>query len=123
MRILPLAIVCLILIFSWYTFITTEYFPTARHKVATGLVIVNLLLFFFSYRYAILCTGAILLLGTFNLLAFFPSILSLHFYAGSRGNMVSGPSIQGFPFCLLIVYVIVNFSYITDLFKDKSPQG
>jgi hypothetical protein len=85
-----------------------------KHQAALVLVVLNLLLFFISNKYATLLTGGILLLATFNLLAFFPEIVSTIF---GLGNMKI-PAIQGKSFLLLLLYVVINFKVVRTRFDD-----
>mgnify|MGYP001544669758 FL=1 len=118
-RIVPFAIVCVIMAFTWVNILTTEYFATLRHQVALVLVSLNLVLFFFNYKYAILFTGLILLLATFNLLAFFPSIESSAYFIRFGSKEVYAPSIQPRSLLLLLLYLGINFKYLYASFSSK----
>jgi len=117
-RIIPLLILGIILVYTWYTILTTEYYATVRHILALVLFAGNLILYFFRFRYAVLLTGVILILGTFNLLAFFPDITSTSFFVKIRDVEIATPSIQWKPLLLLIFYCTVNFNFLVNLYLD-----
>ena len=119
-RIVPLAIVCVIMAFTWVNILTTDYFATLRHQVALVLVCLNLVLFFLNYKYSILFTGLILLLATFNLLAFFPSIESSAFFIRFGSKEIYAPSIQPRSLLLLLLYLGINFKYLYTSFSSKN---
>ena len=90
--------------YTWYVFITGGAYPTIKHEVALGVILINLPLYFFRYRIALFFTAAILLLATFNLLAFFPTITTSSFGLGP----ISTPELQWSSLLLLIVFYVVN---------------
>lgn len=118
-RIIPFVIVYIIMTFTWVNILTTAYFATFRHQIALVLVCLNLILFFFNYKYAILFTGLILLLATFNLLAFFPSIESSAYFIRFGSKEIYAPSIQPRSFLLLILYLAINIKYLYTYFRSK----
>ncbi len=118
LRVTPFLILSIILAYTWYIILTTEYFSTIRHIIALVLFLGNLLLYFFRFRYAVLLTGAILILATFNLLAFFPDIMSTSYFIKIGSVEIATPSIQWKPLLLLVFYCIVNFNFLINLYLD-----
>jgi hypothetical protein len=121
-RVSPFLLTGIILIYTWYIILTTEYFATTRHVIALILFGINALLYFLRFRYAILLTGVILILATLNLLAFFPDITSTSYFVKIGNVEIGTPSIQWQPLLILIFYCIVNFSFFVDVYveyKDK----
>ena len=118
-RVIPIAVICVIMGFTWINILTTDYFATWRHQLALVLISVNLALFFLNYTYAILFTGIILILATFNLLAFFPTIESSAYFISFGSKEVYAPSIQGKSLLLLLLYLVLNFKYLRTYFSRK----
>ena len=115
-------IVGIILIYTWYIILTTEYFATTRHIIALALWAINGLLYFLRFRYAVVLTGIILVLATFNLLAFFPDIVYTSYFVTIGRAKISTPSIQWQPLLILIFYCIVNYSFLIGLYDDYQDR-
>ena len=121
-RVIPFLILGIILVRTWYIIMTTEYYATSRHIIALIFFLGNLILYFFRFQYAILLTGIILILATFNLLVFFPDIAATSYFIKFGSREIGTPGIQWKILLLLIVYLIVNFDFFIELyldFKDK----
>lgn len=117
LRIVPFIVLGIILFYTWWLLITTEYSATIKHQIALGLFLINLMLYFFNFKYAVFITGIILLLTTFNLLAFFPELVSSSYFIKIAGKEFSTPSMQGKSLLLMIFYLILNTGFLIDLFK------
>lgn len=121
-RVSPFLIVGVILVYTWYIILTTEYFATTRHIIALVLWGINGLLYFLRFRYAIILTGVILILATFNLLAFFPEIAYSSYFVTIGGIKISTPNIQWWPLLILIFYCCVNYSFLIGLYTDYQER-
>jgi len=119
LEVTPFVILALIISYTWYLILTTDYFATIRHQIALALIVANLILYFFSFRYAIFLTGIILLLATFNKIALFPRIESTSFFVKIGGKEFETPSIQWRMLLLLIGYLIINFSFWLQVFGRR----
>jgi hypothetical protein len=102
----------------WYVIIATEYCATLRHKTGLVLCLINLIVYFFRFKWGIFLTGGMLILSTLNFLAFFPDIASSSFFIKIGGKRFETPSIQGKSLLLLINYFIFNTRYLIDLYSD-----
>lgn len=113
---LPFVIVCGLVAYCWVMiFLNDEYEASWRQEVTLGAVIVNLGLYFYRLKTAILVTGLILLLGTFNLLAFF---LEYDVYRQVRIMGLPVPDLQPKTLLLLLFYTACNFSPLTHWYLD-----
>ncbi len=118
LRFVPLAVLCIILAFTWINILTAAYFATIKHQLALVLVGINLILFLFSYRYTILFTGLILFLATFNMLAFFPEIVSYDFFVKFGTKQINAPTVQPMSLLFLIGYLVLNYKYLRVAFPS-----
>lgn len=85
-------------------------------------MLANSILYIKSYKWAVLATGIILLLATFNLLTFYAA-------TGTFGFSVAGVQmleIQYWSLLLLVVYGVINYNLLVDWYLDykegKEPQ-
>lgn len=108
---IPYIIVLAILLYTWTKILTIDYFATLKHEIGLGACLLNLLLYFFRYKYAVIFTGVILVLATFNQLALFPDIESASFFIKIAGKELSTPNIQWKSMLILILYLILVFSF------------
>jgi hypothetical protein len=122
LRILPFAILFVITAYAWLQFLTTIYFPTLRHHVALALIIINFILYFFRYKFAVLFTGLILILATFNIIAFLPVINIYRVYARLNTSEVHAPIIQSDSLLMLILYLIINAKFVYINFLAEPPK-
>ncbi|HEX9513364.1 MAG TPA: hypothetical protein VF939_22895 [Puia sp.] len=111
---IPFLIISLIVLYTWFEIITTEYIATWRHYVALTLVAINAALYFVKYKKAVLLTGIILILATFNLLSFFTIIQTSFLGFGS----VTTPEIQLKSLLLLVIYCAINFNLLINWYLD-----
>jgi hypothetical protein len=112
LRIAPFFLLCVICAYTWYVIITTDYAATTKHTIALILVLVNLILHFITFRFAIILTGVLLVLSMFNLLFFFPDFITSSYFLGIGSFEVNTPPIEWRIVWLLIFYLIVNVTYI-----------
>jgi hypothetical protein len=90
----------------------------ARHYIALALFAFNLWLYFSRFRIAVVLTGVIFLLATFNLLAFFPAIGWQRFSFSIGSLEISTPAMQWQPLLLLILYLAINTMFLFDVYLD-----
>ena len=115
---IPFLIISLVVLYTWFEIITTEYIATWRHYVALALVAINAVLYFVRYKPAVLLTGLILILATFNLLAFFTIIQT----SGLTIMGVSTPEIQLKSLLLLVIYCAINFNLLINWYLDMKEE-
>jgi len=121
-RVIPFLTIIVIVAYTWFQILTTEYTAMWRHYVALVLILINAALYFWKYNQAIIVTGIILLLGTFNLLSFFTIIHTSYFGFGS----VTTPEIQTGSLLLLAIYAVFNLTLLINWyldFKEKKAEN
>lgn len=115
---IPFLIISLVVLYTWFEIITTEYIATWRHYVALALVAINAVLYFMRYKPAVLITGLILILATINLLSFFTIIRT----SGLTIMGVSTPEIQLRSLLLLVIYCVINFNLLINWYLDMKEE-
>ena len=120
LRLVPFIILCIMLIFTWNEIITVSHVGRYRHLIAASLFVINIFLYFFSFRYGVLLTGITLLLATFNLAAITYEIRSRAFFITIAGVEISTPYIQPLSLLVLIVFLVINLKYLINSFKKHA---
>ncbi|ATL49595.1 hypothetical protein COR50_21790 [Chitinophaga caeni] len=115
-RILPFAVVLVLVTIGWWRILNITYLARVRNGIAAILVLINLLMFLFSYRLAILFTGIILLLCTLNLASFTLEIRTESYSLSFGGFSVSTPEFQPWALLLLAVYLVINLRFLLNSF-------
>ena len=93
-QILPFAVLLVLVAIGWWRILNITHLARVRNGIAAILVLINLLMFLFSYRLAILFTGIILLLCTLNLASFTLEIRTESYSLSFGGFSVSTPEFQ-----------------------------
>lgn len=118
--IIPYIIILAIIAYCWVDIIILkDAAATSKHYIALGLVLVNGALYFKNYKGAILLTGAMLVIATFNLITFYPVTRTF-------ALIIAGfnlPEIQYFSFFILIGYCIINFNLFIECYLDYKGLG
>ncbi|WP_145674674.1 hypothetical protein [Chitinophaga polysaccharea] len=68
---------------AWIDILAVTHAAKIRHFIGGGLVLINMMLYFFSFRMGVLWTGITLLLAVINLAAFTINITTWQFSIGS----------------------------------------
>jgi hypothetical protein len=116
LRILPFAILLLYTVVAWYEILTVTHVAKIRHLIGGGLVLINIIVYFFSLRIGILLTGITLLLATINLAAFTATIVAKQYWFGP----LTLPVFQPVALLLLLIFLVVNLKYLLGAFKMTS---
>ena len=111
---IPLLLIGGFVIFSWVIFLSTDYQPVFQHYLTLLLFAPLVYLFFTRLKWATVLTGVFLLLATINLLPLTPGIETTWVSIGK----VILPSFQFFGLMILIVYAILNFDVLTEIYLD-----
>ena len=114
-RLIPFLILAGITVYSLVEFIVNSYIPTWKHYVAFVLIVINAILLFYRIRPAVLATGVILVLGTFNMLSFFAVTNTVSYGIGS----ISTPEMQLSMLGLLVLYGFLNFHFFVEWHLDS----
>lgn len=116
-RLIPYLIVCLILIYTWYVIVNTEYQATLKHYMAWVIAMLNFVAYFIRFNYGLIGTAILLLLATFNTLGLFPEIVYTTYFIRIAGKEIESPPIQGKSFLLLILYLILTCTYWLEKYR------
>ena len=109
----------LILLYTWFKIVTTEYYATLRHQIALALFLLNFVLYAVRFKYGVLFTGVLLILTTFSQVAIYPDIKSTSFFIKIGGAELVAPGIQWESFFLLVFYLFIVIFVWRDVFKKK----
>jgi hypothetical protein len=113
--IFPLIIIMVILAHCWTIILTTEILAIWRHYIGLVLSIVIIFLFFKNLKATTVATGLYLLLATFNLIAFTPSVDT---YGIRFSESISTPPIQLLSLGLFILYLFLNLDSLINIHLD-----
>jgi hypothetical protein len=114
----PLTIIAGFLIYTWTTFLLTDISPSWRHYVGLSLFAAIIFMYFKTFSGTIMATSAFLLLGTINLLTLTPSVTSDSYGIRIGSVELWTPTFQLLSFGLLILYCILNFDTIVNIYLD-----
>lgn len=111
---IPLVITAGILIYCWTVILSKDILATWRHYVGLGLFLILTYFYFKSYKITVVGTGIYFLLATCNVLAITPEINA----SWLRIGPVETPPIQLLSLGLLILFSILNFDPLIDIYLD-----
>lgn len=122
---LPFALVSAMLLITWIVFLTKSLIPQWQHYI--GLILFTPILYYTlidkTLKKPLILIGVYLILGTVNILAFLPFILTNGLTIGSGENELH-IGLNGIAALLLIVYGILNFDTLANMYLDyKESKG
>lgn len=115
LRLLPFAILFILSALAWIEMLSVTHVAKIRHVICGVLVLINVILYFSSFRMGVLLTGITLFLATINLAAFTTRITTRQYWIGP----MKFPVFQPLALLLLIFFLIVNLKYLIDAFRTK----
>jgi hypothetical protein len=115
---IPLSIVGGLILYTWNTLLIEGYIPIWKHYIALCLFAFLIYLFLKDFRKAVVATGIYLLLGTCNLLSLTPSTVWNSYGLRVGSAEIWTPSFQFLSFGIMILFVILNFDILTDIYLD-----
>jgi hypothetical protein len=113
---IPLIIIGGLISYTWLTLLVEGYTAIWRHYIALGLFGFLIFLFVRDFTKAVVATGLYLLLGTFNLLSLTASTVWNSYGVKVGSAEIWTPSFQFLSFCLVILYAILNFDTLTEIY-------
>lgn len=120
-KILPFLITCIIMIYSFLYFINVENLITTYHILGLILLVINIVLYSKEFDLGINITGIILILGTFNIILFFPELeySSISFYVKvfDDKNQIKSPRFNKEILLIFIVFLLLNWKLFLGFFK------
>jgi len=117
--IIPLVLSTGLIIQCWIIILTTDILANWRHYTGLGLFLILIVLYFKSYKLTIIGTGIFLILATFNVLSITAQIST----SGLKIGPIQTPSIQLLSLGLFILYFILNFDAIIDIYLKYKNTG
>jgi hypothetical protein len=114
----PLLVIAGFLVYTWARILLDQISPFVQHYVALILFIVLVYLFVKHFKWAVIGTGLFLLLGTFNLLTLTLSIITKSYGVGYDTFVIMSPGFQPLSAGIFILYAILNFDQLTELYLD-----
>jgi hypothetical protein len=115
--IVPFLVASVVISFNWYVLIVEGYFLTSKHIFALVLIVLNLMVYFWRYKLALLLTGVILFLSTFDLISFTVTVTRNSYFVRIGSLKISTPSVNLISLFLLALFVIGNFGLLKSCFK------
>lgn len=111
---IPLAIMATFLIYCWTIILSTDILATWRHYVGLGLFLILIFFYFISFKLTAIGTGLYLLLATINVLSMTAEIST----SWVRIGPVETPPVQLLSLGLFILFAILNFDPLIDIYLD-----
>lgn len=123
---IPFGIVSIILFYSWFIFIMTDNIVVFANYL--GLFFFIPIAYFLSnnktFKKATVLFGIYLVLATINLFSFLPYVMTSSFGISLGSFKIWTPQLNGFALIILILYGILNFDTLTDIYLDyKEAKG
>lgn len=123
---IPVLIISALLVYTWIIFLVTDYVARVPHYLGLILFIPVLYCWYIdkSLTKPIIATGIYLLLATANLLAIEPAIKTSSYGIKLGSLEICTPTFNGLSFLLFVVYAILNFSSLVEIYLDyKEAKG
>jgi hypothetical protein len=119
---ISLIIIFCIIAYTWGVILFTDILATWRHYVGLILFIPLPWLLIKNVKLAIKATGIYLILGILNLLTLTPDIVGNTFGIGQGSLQLSTPSFNLLSFGLFVLYCILNFETLVNMYLDYREQ-
>jgi hypothetical protein len=118
LRLLPFSILLVFSVIYWYEILTVTHVAKIRHIIGGGLVIINIIVYFFSLRIGVILTGISLLLAAINLAAFTVTIVAKQYWFGP----LTLPAFQPLTLLPLLIFLVFNLKYLLSAFTIITTQ-
>jgi len=117
---IPLGIIAVSLVYSWLLFLTGTRIPRISSYI--GLILFLPIIFFLfrdqTFKTSLVLTGIYLILGTINLLSFFPFFVTSQIMVRLGEAEIWSPNFNALIFVILILYSFLNFDSLVDARLD-----
>jgi|GEM_PF-3557669 len=126
LRLSPFIVLCSILVVTWYKVIIQGYPGTIEYYLASGLVVLNLLIYFVRFRYGIMLTGILLSVGLLGILSFYPVKMQTYFGVTIGTVEIRTPDMEISFLLILLLYLVVNANSIWHFMisrREKRSNG
>jgi|GEM_PF-833673 len=115
---IPLIIIAGLLLYTWIMILTTDSAAIIQHYIGLVLFIPLFFQFFKNLNRTIVWTGIYLLAGVVKFLAITPSLVGIAPGIGIGSLQLGMPSFQVIPFLIFILYAILNFDQLGEMYLD-----
>jgi hypothetical protein len=122
LNLIPFFIIGVVLIATWYIFLTSEIDGNYKHYVALSAFIFNVFLYVFRFKWGVLFTGILLVAASFNLISFFAETRTHSYFMKWGDTEIVLPAIQGYPILLLILFLLLNHRFLKDEFGNPKKE-
>lgn len=122
LRSVPFAIICIILFTTWYKFSIHEYFPIREHYWALGFAVLNLIIYFIKFKYGVLFTGIVIVLGIFGILIFYPLKMLSNYGITIGAFDINTPYMEMSFWLILFLYLGINARYIWAIYHSYTNR-
>lgn len=119
---IPLVVIAGLLLYSWIFFLTTDWLAIIQHYIGLVLFIPLVYYFFNNLNRAVIWTGIYLLMGVCKFLAFTPFLMRTAMGIKIGSLELGMPSFQLIPFLIFIVYGILNFDQLAEIYLDHKER-
>lgn len=113
---IPLTIVAGFLVYSWGAILFINATITWRHCLALTFFVALIYLYFKSFTKTVLATGLYFIIGTCNLLTLTPAVTTNSYGLRIGSLEIWTPTFQLLSFGLFILYFILNFDILTNIY-------
>lgn len=120
---IPFLLITAIMIYTWSNLLFGDYIIQVAQWLGLGFYFLTLFIYFGNFKYGTLMTGVTLFIATFNVISFFADIMYISFGAGFGDNNIYTPGIQPFSLLILILYIIINFSFLKNFWEEIGPES
>src|SRR6478609_5008293 len=111
---IPPFIIAGLIVYCWIKILSTDVVATWQHYLALGLFIVLVVFLVKSFKTAVVATGLYLMLATFAVLSLTPEVNT----SWLTIVLIDTPHINILSFGLLILFLILNFDKLIDIYLD-----
>lgn len=117
----PTVVLGILLVYTFIDYLTSDVKIDYRVWIALLLYLTNIILYFFKFRYGVMFTGIVLVLATFMIAKFLPTLFSGMMSLDIEDSSVSIPYLEIRMFLLLVIYIIINRQFWR--WKKMPPAG
>jgi len=123
LRLSPFLVVGVILSVSWFMILTSDLDAGIKQYLGLIIFIVNLLIYFYRFRIGLFVTGLMLLLASFCVISFFSYVSYNQPGIAFDEAKLRLPKIQLPSLFIFILYLILNFNFLSDEYKRLKSKN
>ncbi len=112
LHLIPLLILAMTMVHAIYIVSTTSIIFSEKHYLGISCIAICIIGYIIRRNLGAYLTGLTLLLGTFNLIAFTPAIVTYSFGFGINDVSVTSFKIQSFSLVIFFLFLILNLNFL-----------